>query len=177
MRPIALTYCPACSAAAFQKLNAKQFRCDVCGFVYFQNVAAAAGAVIESADQLLIVQRAKDPDLGKLDLPGGFVDPGESLEQALVRELQEELGISVPVEDCGQYFCSSVNEYFYKGVVYHSLDMFFLIRFEQPPPITPADDVGDYLWLAPADIDLDAIAFPSVRDAIRCYRARYAATG
>ncbi|MEO1592413.1 MAG: NUDIX domain-containing protein [Cyanobacteria bacterium J06632_22] len=170
MRRIPLTYCPACGAKAFQVVNAKQFRCASCGFVYFQNVAAAAGAVIESVGQVLLVRRAKDPDRGLLDLPGGFVDPGESLEQALVRELKEELGLALTVEHCSKYFCSSVNEYFYKGVLYHSLDMFFKIQLDSQPEITPADDVGDYLWLTPEDIKLSEIAFSSVRDALQCYR-------
>ena len=169
MQRIPLKYCPACGAAAFRAVSAKQFKCSACGFVYFQNVAAAAGAVIEAAGQVLLVRRAKDPDRGRLDLPGGFVDPGESLEQALVRELREELDLSLTADRCGSYFCSSVNEYCYKGTAYHSLDMFFLIQLKEQPDIVPDDDVGDFLWMAPGEIELDAISFPSVRDALRCY--------
>ena len=169
MQNITLKYCPTCGADAFRSVNAKQLRCNDCGFVYFQNVAAAAGAVIEAAGKVLLVRRAKEPDRGMLDLPGGFVDPGESLEQALVRELKEELGLSLAADGCGRYFCSSVNKYFYEGILYHSLDMFFLIRLAQQPEIVPADDVGGYLWLEPEAIEMDAIAFSSVRDALRCY--------
>lgn len=173
MQRIPLKYCPACGALSFQAVSAKQFTCETCGLVYFQNVAAAAGAVIEAEGNLLLVQRAKDPDCGKLDLPGGFVDPGESLEQALVRELQEELGLTLTVNNCGTYFCSAVNEYFYRGILYHSLDMFFLIRLKQQPKIVAADDVGDYRWVTPDEISLDAVAFSSVREALRCYLAEW----
>ncbi|MEO0541614.1 MAG: NUDIX domain-containing protein [Cyanobacteria bacterium P01_A01_bin.105] len=173
VQQILMKYCPACGASSFQTVSPKQFKCGACGFVYFQNVAAAAGAVIEAAGQVLLVQRAKDPDRGMLDLPGGFVDPGESLEQALVRELQEELGLTLTATDCGTYFCSSVNEYFYKGILYHSLDMFFLIRLGHVPEIAPADDVGDYLWAVPEEIALEAVAFSSVREALQVYLAQF----
>ena len=172
MQRIPLRYCPACGAAEFRALIQKQFECATCGFVYFQNVAAAAGAVIEAEGQVLLVERAKEPDVGKLDLPGGFVDPGETLEQALVRELGEELGLQLGPENCGTYLCSSVNEYPYKGVLYHSLDLFFLIQLEQKPAIAPADDVGGYVWLEPEAVPFEAIAFRSVRDALRCYLQR-----
>jgi len=172
MKRIPLRFCPACGAEAFQLLNAKQFKCDSCGFVYFQNVAAAAGAIIEAEEKILLVKRAKEPSKGLLDLPGGFVDPGEPLEEALVRELKEELGLQLEAQDCNHYFYSSVNEYPYKGILYHSLDLFFLIRLAQPPVIEPADDVGAYLWVEPGEVPFEAMAFRSVRDALRCYVER-----
>ncbi len=164
-----LKYCPACGAEAFQAINRKQFECGACGFVYFHNVAVAAGAVIEAEGKVLLVQRAKEPGKGLLGLPGGFVDPGELLEQALVRELEEELGIALGVDDCGKYFCSSVNEYLYQGILYNLLDIFFLIRLEQQPEIFPADDVRDYCWVNPEEIPFEKVAFSSVQDALRCY--------
>jgi NAD+ diphosphatase len=169
MDRIPLRFCPACGSEAFRPVDEKQFACGACGFVYFQNVAAAAGAVIEAKGQLLLVRRAKEPDLGMLDLPGGFVDPGETLEQALARELEEELGLRLGGEQRCDYLCSSVNEYPYQGVLYHSLDLFFLIRLVEQPEINPADDVGGYSWLDPGEIRFDEIAFRSVRDALRCY--------
>ncbi len=167
MKRIPLKYCPACGAEAFRALDAKQYECESCGFVYFQNVAAAAGAVIEAEGKLLLVERAKEPDIGMLDLPGGFVDPGESLEEALVRELKEELGLQLTVSNCREYLCSSVNEYPYQGVLYHSLDLFFLVRLEQQPVIRPADDVGGYQWCDPREIPFETVAFSSVQDALR----------
>lgn len=169
MRRIPLRHCPACGAEAFRAVSQKQFECESCGFVYFQNVAAAAGAVIEAGGKVLLVERAKEPDIGMLDLPGGFVDPGETLEEALVRELEEELGLQLGVEDCGEYLCSSVNEYPYKGVLYHSLDLFFLVRLEQQPMIKPADDVGGYRWCEPEEVPFETVAFSSVQDALRCF--------
>jgi NAD+ diphosphatase len=171
MDRIPLRFCPACGAETFQAVDRKQFLCQSCGFVYFQNVAAAAGAVIEAEGQLLLVRRAKQPDQGMLDLPGGFVDPGETVEQALARELKEELGLEL--EPNFDYLCSSVNEYPYQGVLYHSLDLFFLVQLVKQPRICPADDVGGYCWMEPREIHFDEIAFSSVRDALRFYLQRW----
>ena len=51
-------------------------------------------------DEVLVAVRARNPGKGLLDLPGGFVDPGESLEVALYRELQEELGFDMAGQLC-----------------------------------------------------------------------------
>ena len=169
MKRIPLKFCPACGSPAFRAVNSKQFECTNCGFVYFQNVAAAAGAIIEAEGKVLLVERAKDPDIGMLDLPGGFVDPGETLEAALARELDEELGLQLNTEDCGEYLCSAVNEYPYQGVLYHSLDLFSLITLDQQPIMTPADDVGGYEWYTPNQIPLERVAFSSVKEALNYF--------
>ena len=59
----------------------------------------AVGAVIVEDGRLLLVQRAKDPGAGQWAVPGGQVEPGESLEQAVRREVAEEVGVAVDVGD------------------------------------------------------------------------------
>ena len=54
-----------------------------------------------------------------LDLPGGFVDENERLEEALQREVKEELGISI---DNWKYLTSQANRYLYKGIAYPTCD-------------------------------------------------------
>lgn len=55
----------------------------------------AVGGVILSARKLLLVKRAKEPDLGKWSIPGGGVEAGETIYEALVREILEECSIRV----------------------------------------------------------------------------------
>ncbi|NJN31994.1 MAG: NUDIX domain-containing protein [Synechococcales cyanobacterium RM1_1_8] len=172
MALVSVRFCPACGSDGFgaidgEALHPKEYRCDRCGFVYFHNVTVAAAAILEAEGQVLMVVRAKEPAQGKLDLPGGFVDPGETAEQALLRELEEELGLQLSVPH--RYLCSSVNDYPYGGVMYHSLDLFYLVRLAEKPVLNPADDVAGYLWCELDAIAAEAIAFQSVRDALQAY--------
>jgi NAD+ diphosphatase len=90
-----LRYCPQCGAQRFELHCEKSLVCRDCGFTYFQNAAATVTGLIYFDNKLLLVKRAQQPCLGMLDLPGGFVDPHESNEFALQRELMEELQLKV----------------------------------------------------------------------------------
>src|SRR4030042_605907 len=88
-------YCPACGAREIFFDDIKQFKCRACSFTFFQNVAAAAAAILEYDGKILLVKRGQEPEKGKLDLPGGFLDPKESAEDGLRREIREELHIDL----------------------------------------------------------------------------------
>lgn len=63
---------------------------------------AAVGAVVLDEDRVLLVRRGQPPGLGKWSLPGGLLDLGERLEDAVVREVEEESGLRVNVQGlCG----------------------------------------------------------------------------
>ena len=60
------------------------------------------GAVVLDGDRVLLVRRGAAPSLGKWSIPGGLVDLGERLEDAVVREVHEECGIAIkPLGLCG----------------------------------------------------------------------------
>jgi len=103
-----------------------------------------------------------DPGKGLLDFPGGFVDPGESVETAVLRELHEELGLSL-TQDGLRYLFSFANTYLYKQISYDTCDLFF--QAELPPGLNPvaADEVADLAWLDPAAVDPQRLAFASAR--------------
>lgn len=157
-------YCPECGAQSLSQRCIKSFVCGECGFTYFHNVAATVTGFIFYQDQLLLVKRGQQPCLGMLDLPGGFVDPHESNEQALMRELQEELQLSV---DNLQYMFSFANYYHYKDVHYPTLDSFFMIKLNYLPELTIQEaELSGYCWRKPADIDPQDLAFDSHKKAL-----------
>ena len=57
-------------------------------------VEVAVGAIVRSADDLLLVKRGRPPGVGEWSVPGGRVEPGEMLMEAVTRELQEETGLN-----------------------------------------------------------------------------------
>lgn len=165
-----LAHCGRCGAAApGQPGNpGGPFRCPACGFTLFFNAAAAVAAIIRRSDgRALFVRRAKDPAKGKLGLPGGFVDPGENAEQALVREVREEVGLELRGL---RYLDSHANRYLFEGVTYHTLDLFYTAHVDEPDRATPLDAVAAVEWLDPTIIPADEIAFGSMRAALEALR-------
>ena len=157
-------FCPKCGGQPLQSVSPKEFRCG-CGFHFFQNVATAVMVALCWQDEVLVAVRAGNPGKGLLDLPGGFVDPGESLEVALRRELQEELGLDITGQPC-RYLGSFANTYPYDGITYHTCDTFFAITLTEKPVIQPADDVAACQWLKTSYIPLSRFAFESTRTAM-----------
>jgi ADP-ribose pyrophosphatase YjhB (NUDIX family) len=140
--------------------------------VFFHNTAAACGAILlhrdqdEDADRILLLVRGTEPERGKLDFPGGFIDPGESAEDALQREIREEIGVSVVSLT---YFWSAPNRYEYRGVTYSTCDLVFTGRTHDSPAHVQESEISGYRLIKPEDIDLQEIAFPSLREALRRY--------
>lgn len=157
-------FCPMCASSGFSSLGDKAHFCANCGFTLYLNAAAAVAAIIEHEDDILLVIRGKAPEKGKLDLPGGFVDHNETAEQALARELEEELGLT---GHDAEYLFSCPNTYPYKGVTYRTLDLFYRMRLEQRPVLVSADDVAGFQWINRESIPLQDIAFASVRRALQ----------
>lgn len=162
----AFNYCPRCGHEGLDWSESKRWTCGRCGFIYFHNVASAVGAVLLHCDEILLTVRKHNPAQGMLDLPGGFVDHHESLEQALSRELTEELKVVVS-ENEWRYLFSFPNLYPYAGITYYTSDLFFLKELEAKPEITVGDDVADAVWVRIKDVSPDRVGLDSVRSALR----------
>jgi NAD+ diphosphatase len=71
-----------------------------------------------------------------------------------------------------RFLCSQPNDYHYREVTYPVLDFFFSAQAKADSVVAALDDVDEFHWLDPASVDLDEIAFPSVRAAIEEFLAR-----
>lgn len=148
----------------------KSVLCTACGFEYFFNPAAAVAAIIVNAnDELLVTVRASDPGKGMWDLPGGFVDPDETGEAALIREIKEELNLKI---DSMAYFCSAQNTYVYKEVEYRTLDMAFICRVNDLSTLRTMDDIEAAVFVPIHQIDVQRFCFSSMRKIVSAFRKK-----
>ena len=157
-------YCPRCGEPHPQP-GAIPFRCGECGFtMWFGPVAAVGGLILNDSGEMLLVRRARDPGKGMWGLPGGFVDRGETVEEALTREVTEETSLRVTRTEL---LVTYPNEYNYHGVVSPVIDLFYLCHVETPVKIVLAEDeLESYEWTVPTKDHLANMAFPSNRRAI-----------
>jgi ADP-ribose pyrophosphatase YjhB (NUDIX family) len=144
-------------------------RCRACGLLYYFNPTVAVGAfVFDSQHRLLFVRRAVDPGKGKLGIPGGFVDFGESAEAALRREVREEVGIELAGI---AFLCSEPNLYPYRDVTYPTVDLYFTARGSAGRKVKALDGVASFCWLDPFAVPAREIAFVSLKRSLRKLRA------
>lgn len=95
------SFCPKCGS----KLQLKKLTCEdkkrlictnpKCSFIFYQNPTPTTFAIIEKNNQVLLIKRKINPFKGDWDLPGGFVEENETLEQALGREVKEETNLEI----------------------------------------------------------------------------------
>jgi len=160
-------YCPKCASADFHLIGDKHFKCNVCGFEFYLNNAAAVAAIITDENgKLLIIERANEPAKGKWDLPGGFVDPGETAEETVKREITEELGVNITL---AEYFCSAPNTYRFKGVNYPVLDLAFICTVDDISKIRPLEEIAAVIFKGPDEIDIQNFGFESTKKIISIY--------
>ncbi|HJZ53355.1 MAG TPA: NUDIX domain-containing protein [Gemmataceae bacterium] len=171
MQPAKLfRHCPRCGAARSpEDVGCVPLRCGGCGLLYFFNPSVAAAAfVFDDRGRALFIRRAHDPAKGKLAIPGGFVDIGETAEGGLQREIREEVGLEVA--DLA-FLGSWPNLYAYREVTYPVVDLVFTARAVAPESARSLDGVAGIEWLRPADIDPAELAFPSIRETLKLLTA------
>lgn len=98
-------YCPKCGSIYNRKeinhfsKTKNKLTCKNCSFIFYNNPKPTVSAIISDKNgKILLTKRAIKPYLGWWDLPGGFINYGESAEKALSREIKEELGIEIEIK-------------------------------------------------------------------------------
>ncbi len=72
--------------------------CSVCGFIYYLNPKVVAAAVPRQESKIWLLRRSIEPGFGKWTFPGGYVDLGERVSDAAVRETREETLLDVKLD-------------------------------------------------------------------------------
>ena len=159
-------FCPSCGEGGIKQGNDASVACTSCGYVYYHSPLASAVGIIESGDRIVITRRANEPHKGMLALPGGFVKYRESLEDALVRELQEELCVNV--RDL-QYLISFGSTYLYREVQYFTTVAYFVVKGSDLSNARPNDDIDQFFLAHPEELDRAELAFKADISAIDTY--------
>ena len=155
------SHCPRCGSNHFTNHDERSRRCEDCGFVYYLNASGATAAIIENSHgEWLVIRRANAPAAGTLDLPGGFIDMGETAEEGVAREVREETGLEVTSV---HYLWSIPNRYEYSGMSIPTVDLFFHCAVADDSCVIAADDAAECMWvkaeeLRPGDFGLHSIS-------------------
>ena len=164
-------FCPKCGSEGLAFNGEKVLSCKVCGLEYYMNPAPAVAAILQFPDgRIVLAHRKHEPRKGMLDLPGGFVDMNERVEDAVKREIFEELAVKV---DMMEFIGSFPNEYVFKGVSYFTCDMAFVCKIAGDTMLNAADDIMDALVIRPEDINFDEICFPSIVSILKLYCEKF----
>jgi ADP-ribose pyrophosphatase YjhB (NUDIX family) len=137
--------------------------CKKCEFVLFQDPKLAAGTLFQVGDELVLLRRAIEPGYGKWVFPGGFVDRGETVVDAAIRETREEANVDVGIRGL-------IDVYSYSGspvvVVVYAADIL-------GGELKAADETLEVKRFDADNIPWDELAFPSTRDALTAYISRF----
>ena len=95
-----VTFCQECGARLEQRSAFGKMRgvCPRCDYVHFDDPKVAVGVVIDREGLIVLVRRGHEPQIGRWSFPSGFIDAGETLEDAAMREAEEETGLRIRIE-------------------------------------------------------------------------------
>ena len=157
-------FCPRCGGPLERRVvkatEPERLVCTACDYVFYLDPKIAVGTIIRSAsERIVLVRRAIDPGYGKWVFPGGYVDRGEPLVTAAVREAREECGLEVRLDGL-------VNIYSYAGrapviVVYAATATGGTLGVDEESLESAEFDVASLPW--------DALAFRSTHEALKDY--------
>ena len=160
-------FCPQCGGRLEKRLikpmEPRRLVCTVCGFIFYLDPKLSVIAVIPMDEGVVMVRRAINPGYGLWVVPGGFVDLGEVLEDALVRETQEETLLTVrPIR--------LLNIYSYPD---HRTVIAAYVTEYVSGELAAGDETLEARVFGLKEIPWPQIAFSSTQEALREYISRY----
>ena len=153
-------YCPRCAQPATVTYP-RSITCPHCGYGAYYNPKPVAAAIpVTPTDEIILLRRAFEPGQGLWTFPGGFVDLGETVQEAAHRETREEIDVAIELGPLvGVY--SRAEE--------RTVLIVYAARTTEPPSTT--DEAVEVRGFDAQDIPWDELAFWSTRDALRDFLA------
>jgi 8-oxo-dGTP diphosphatase len=155
-------FCPTCGGRLSSRLlkegDPDRLVCEQCGYVFYLDPKVAVGTIIADVNQrIVLVKRAIEPGYGKWVFPGGYVDRGELLVAAALREAREECGLEVRVD-------SLVDIYSYTG----RTPIVIVFAATLVGGTLAVDEEGlEARWFAADEVPWDELAFRSTKEGIK----------
>ena len=155
-------FCPVCGGPLEQRSlregEPTRLVCTVCSFVFYLDPKLAVGTIItDRENRVVLVRRAIEPGYGKWVFPGGYVDRGEEVRAAAVREAREETGLDVRLDRL-------INIYSYAGRV----PVIVVYAATMLGGCLDCDEEGlEARFFAPQQIPWGELAFRSTKEALR----------
>jgi 8-oxo-dGTP diphosphatase len=153
-------FCPRCAAPATVAFP-RSITCPSCGYGAFYNPKPVACAIPTTPDNhIILLRRGFQPNRGRWTMPGGFVDLGESVEDAAIRETKEELNLDIAITSL-------------VGVYSRSTDRIVVVVYAARTEGTPTrtEEALEVRAFRPTTIPWDQLAFWSDGRALRDYLA------
>lgn len=158
-----IKFCSHCGAAVEQKIPSGEtlFRavCPACQTIHYQNPKIVAGCIPEWEGQILLCRRAIEPRLGYWTFPAGFMELGESTEEAAARETHEEAKAIVTIHSLYGIFSLP-----------HVSQVYVVYRANlQDLEYGPGEESLEVRLLSLEDIPWEHLAFPVIRETLSRY--------
>jgi ADP-ribose pyrophosphatase YjhB (NUDIX family) len=159
-------YCPYCGSQNVSwGSGTHKMCCETCNKTFFINAASAVIALIRNSEgKFLFTRRKNEPAAGKLDFPGGFVNIEERSEDAVIREVKEELDLDLTGI---KYYTSMPNRYLYGGIVYFTLDSVYICECGDLSGISANDDISGFVFMDINDVKLEDLGLESVKKLVQ----------
>jgi len=163
----AYRFCPRCGGSLAERLikegEPPRLVCTACAFVFYLDPKVAACTICMRDGGIVLLRRTIEPRIGKWVFPGGFVDRGETVAAAAVRETLEEVNLRVSLTGILDVYSFPGSEVV---VVVYAAEV---IGGE----LSAGDECDDARAFAPESIPWGELAFESTRSALRDYIRRF----
>lgn len=161
-----MNFCRRCGTP-LEKINSTAYKCEN-EHLLFTNPAPCVGVFfVNDNKEVALSVRAIEPFKGMLDSIGGFVDDNETAEEAAIREIQEETGVTPEHYEELRYISTETGIYPYGGEDRSILGTFFWTRLKSGVTLKPADDVSEIVKVPLAEVDMTKLDNTDVRKAIQ----------